>query len=140
MRLRNLLVGSLLLVSAGCGGAQTSRATAIANACDELDASTRTAAVFDAPLTVVSAERVYTDNPKPFMRDPRGIAVDVRAEPGMDQPYLHRVVTCRLGATDGRTSVAVQSRGPVYRVTVTSDQASTARDLFAQLDSLQTDL
>ncbi|AKF07734.1 hypothetical protein DB32_004883 [Sandaracinus amylolyticus] len=126
-------------MSAGCGGAQTSRATTVANACDELEPSVRSAAVFDAPLTVVSAERVYTDNPKPFMRDPRGIAVDVRAEPGMDQPYLHRVVTCRIGATDGRTQVAVHPRGPVYRVTVTSDDPSTARDLFAQLDVLQAD-
>ena len=137
MRLRNIVIGSLLVLAAGCGGAQSSRTIASATACGELEPSMRGASVFDAPLTVVSAERVYTQNPKEFMRDPRGIAVDVRAEPGMNEPLVHRVVTCRMGASDGRTMVSVQSRGPVYRVTVTSDQPSTARALFAQVDTLR---
>lgn len=124
---RLAVLATLILSAAGCATtAAPSQATV--HACGALDPSLSQGEIFAAPLTVVETERVYRYEGRAQRRIPEGVAVKVRAEPGVTAPDIHRMVACRMDRGP-ETRIGVRPRGATYEVVVLSREPAVAREL-----------
>jgi hypothetical protein len=116
------------------------------SACYGIPDSDRVQGPFARPDRIAAIEVVRDrgEFPKAPLK-PVGVAVDVRAEPGMTQQWLGRLVACHMAhvavaGQDPRPSllsvanarVAVSSTSVGFRVTVTSSDSDVARALVGK--------
>jgi hypothetical protein len=119
-------------------------------ACEGVPDADRLGGPFAQPqnVTAVDVVRDRVLLPKGFMQ-PVGVAVYIKAEPGMTQQWLGRIIACNvahvaaMGGADrpsplsvANTQVAVSSTSVGFRVTVTSKDASVARSVIDKGEEL----
>ena len=119
-------------------------------ACEGVPDADRLSGPFAQPQRVTNVE-VVRDRvrlPKVFL-EPVGVAVYMKAEPGMTQQWLGRIVACHVAyvAVSGQgerrsplsvanTQVAVTPTSVGFRITVTSKDSDTARSVVAKGEAL----
>ena len=119
-------------------------------ACEGVPDADRVGGPFAQPQRVTNVE-VVRDRvrfPKGFL-EPVGVAVYMKAEPGMTQQWLGRIVACHVAyvAASGHgerrsplsvanTQVAVTSTSVGFRITVTSKDSDTARSVVDKGEEL----
>ncbi len=119
-------------------------------ACDGVPDADRVGGPFAQPLSVTNVD-VIRDRvllPK-GLPQPVGVAVYIKAEPGMTQQWLGRITACHVAhvATIGRaerpsplsvanTQVAVSSTSVGFRITITSKDSGTARAVIDKGEEL----
>jgi hypothetical protein len=131
MRIREIAAATLcVLVAAGCATTTTASRPEVL-ACGSLPAAHGTGEAFDAPLSVVSAQRLYRYEGRARLRVPEGVALHVRAEHGLSTADVHRVVACRMDRGP-ETRIAVRPRGAGYQVIVKSRTPAIGRALQAE--------
>jgi hypothetical protein len=119
-------------------------------ACEGVPDADRVGGPFAQPQRVTNVE-VVRDRvrfPKGFL-EPVGVAVYMKAEPGMTQQWLGRIVACHVAyvAASGQgerrsplsvanTQVAVTPTSVGFRITVTSKDSDTARSVVDKGEEL----
>jgi hypothetical protein len=119
-------------------------------ACEGVPDAERVGGPFAQPQNVTNVD-VVRDRvllPKGFL-EPVGVAVYIKAQPGMTQQWLGRIVACHvahvaaIGGEDrpsplsvANTQVAVSSTAVGFRITVTSKDSGVARSVIDRGEQL----
>ena len=154
MKCSNLVAVALSTALAACSGTPQPRDAAATSACEDLGNASAALTAFYEPGTVYAAQKAERDAFIGRASVPKhtvGAELSMHAQPGMDEAYLQRVLSCH--AVAGRplhpsdplvpdsgqiASVTVDSSGDSLTVRVTGRDRATSEEIWRRAQAFAT--